>query len=199
MTSFSPLNLLEQQAAESVRRELEKGEVVLWCSQPLPGRVARATIPLALFGMVFLGFAIFWIVAASGGMGPEGFGRPPIIFPLFGIPFVLVGLGMVLSPLWARRIAARTVYAITPRGALLIEGAFVGGRVVRWFGPEKLSNIERHERSDGSGDLILDRELVTHASNDGPGNHVRSRPRGFMGIADVREAERVLRSLTAEG
>ena len=40
--------------------------------------------------------------------------RPPGFFPLFGIPIVLVGLGLLLSPFWAFHKATRTVYAVPP-------------------------------------------------------------------------------------
>ena len=38
-----------------------------------------------------------------------------ICFPLFGLPFVLIGLGMLTAPHWAKRKALRTAYAVTDR------------------------------------------------------------------------------------
>jgi hypothetical protein len=45
----------------------------------------------ALFGCVFAGFAIFWIVGSASATGGSG-GPMAILFPLFGVPFVIVGL-----------------------------------------------------------------------------------------------------------
>ncbi len=54
------------------------------------------------FGLVFAGFAVFWILGAAGAISstPPGQQQQPgglaILFPLFGLPFVIVGLAPVL-------------------------------------------------------------------------------------------------------
>jgi hypothetical protein len=68
-----------------------------------------------------MAFAAFWIIMASGmtkGV-PRSLG-PWMLFPLFGIPFLLVGLGVMLGPLWVYLGARKTVYAVTEKRALAI-------------------------------------------------------------------------------
>jgi hypothetical protein len=44
-----------------------------------------------------------------------------VLFPLFGVPFVLIGLGMLAAPYWMRRKAQNTVYALTDKRALILS------------------------------------------------------------------------------
>ncbi|HYE63608.1 MAG TPA: hypothetical protein VD997_16575 [Phycisphaerales bacterium] len=181
---------------DALRDELAPGEKLLWAAQPLPGGFARSMIPLSLFAVPFLGFAIFWTVMASKGASavngaPGGPGAAAWAFPLFGIPFILVGACMLLSPFYGVIKAGRTVYAITDQGALLIEGSFFGARTVTRYPPSRLENITRRERGDGSGDLIFAHELYERPKNRG----LATRPIGFLSIPTVRDAERVLREV----
>src|SRR5438270_1294317 len=82
--------------------ELQSGESILWTGTADPGRAALSALPASLFGLPFAGFALFWITQAyhatstmnrsSNNAFVKGFG----VFPLFGLPFLLVGLGIVL-------------------------------------------------------------------------------------------------------
>src|SRR6185437_12509968 len=93
---------------ERVRSELSEGEQLLWVGQPLPRRYVRSSIPIVLFGIPFTGFALFWMAGASGVLfagaamngGPGGFAAFLACFPLFGLPFLIIGLGMLTSPYW---------------------------------------------------------------------------------------------------
>src|SRR6478609_3430837 len=95
-----------------IHSELRPSEVLAWSSSPRPGRMALRALPLVLFGIPWTAFALFWIAGASGFKMPDfshGFG----FFPLFGVPFVLIGFGMLTSPYWMRRKARRTAYVVT--------------------------------------------------------------------------------------
>src|SRR6266568_1851621 len=110
------------QAEQIVTPQLDPGESLLWCGVPDPSRIALSTLPAALVGIPFAGFAAFWIYMAytmtskaSRAIGPFAF------FPLFGVPFLLVGLGVLGSPLWAYLAALRTAYAVTGQRAMIIS------------------------------------------------------------------------------
>jgi hypothetical protein len=177
--------------AAMVDAELAKGEKVAWIGRPIPWLRARSSLPMALVGIPFTAFALFWIAAAGGFVFHHGGPGPPGFFPLFGIPLVLVGLGLLLSPLWAYRKAMRTVYAITDQRALTIEPGLWGHVVVQSFEPQQLAHLERHQRGDGSGDLVFRRE---HRGS-GRGHYMVAI--GFLAVADVREAEDRIRQLVA--
>ena len=78
-----------------------------------------------------------------------------VAFPLFGVPFVTIGLAMLSAPLWAWRSARRTLYTVTDRRLILFEST--GGRAisVRSLEPRALRDVRRTERPDGSGSLDI--------------------------------------------
>ena len=193
-----PMQDLPPDVRQRVEDELEPGERVVWAEQPDPKRYARGSWGIVLFGIPWTAFSVFWIAMASGmmWMGVNAGGGPPAVigvcFPLFGVPFVLIGLGMLSAPYWARRYAAGTVYAITDRRAILFATGF-RSRTVKSYQPAELTRISRVERDDGSGDLIL--EEYGYRDRDGDR---RSGRQGFMGISDVKEVERLIRALAAK-
>jgi hypothetical protein len=109
-------------------------------------------------------------------------------FPLFGLPFLFVGLGIMLAPLWAWMGAAKTVYAVSSDRLVIIKGGSV-----RSFAPDEIENLERRERPDGSGDVIFRRDYVRTRSRRG--SRTRVRRDGFFGIPDVRRVEDEIRTL----
>ncbi|MBA4066387.1 MAG: hypothetical protein C0501_22270 [Isosphaera sp.] len=123
------------------------------------------------------------------------------LFPYFGLLFLTVGLGMLLAPVWAAYKATNTVYVVTDRRAVVFDGGW--STHVRSFGPADLTAVERRQRPDGSGDLILAKEpywVPGHTSGPpGRGHHVPGgwsvREIGFFGIPRVREVEQLIRNL----
>lgn len=189
---------LPPDARQRVDDELEPGERVVWAAQPDPKRYARSSWAVVLFGIPWTAFALFWMAGASGllwgGFGNGGNGPGvafSLCFPLFGVPFVLIGLGMLTAPYWARRSAAGTVYAVTDRRAILFTAGF-RSRTVKSYRPAELKRISRVERDDGSGDLILEE----YGYRDSDGDR-RTGRHGFYAIADVKAVERLVRALAA--
>ena len=170
-----------------VAAELEPNEDVLWVDQPMAGRLARKTWPIVLFAIPWTAFSVFWIYAAAGFQVPK-FGQVFEFFPLFGVPFVLIGIGMFCSPLWMRFKAVRTVYVLTDRRAIVFDGG--RSMKVRSFGPEFLKNLERTQHADGSGDLVFDKIVSYHKNG---GSHHQEV--GFLAIANVKDVEGQLRKV----
>ncbi len=217
------LEELPENLRDRVSVELEPGERVFWIDQPRPGRGFSwlMWIP-SLFAIPWTGFTLFWIAGAIGvfdkGWGAVGqLDIQRLLFGMFGIPFLLVGVGLFFSPVWTRgrqRKAARnTVYLITDRRALILNGGYMGegllgliagvtipgvGKgafMVASYPPEKLCNIQRLQRADGTGDISFGEVfMVTEA------NQEKTVTRdGFFSIPDAREVETTLRVLAREG
>jgi hypothetical protein len=180
---------LSPQLRSLVDAEVKSGERIMWLDQPIPGRIARATIPIVLFAIPWTAFAIFWIAGASGFKRPDfshGFG----FFPLFGIPFLLVGVGMLSSPFWARRAARRCIYVLTDRRAIIIRGSWRGSVSVRSVEAEGLTDLQRKQNADGSGDLIFSQD-IRPAGNGGR----QLTAVGFLAVRDVKSVEDRVRAL----
>jgi hypothetical protein len=187
-----------------IESELASGEKLLWVGQPRPRRFLSWSIPIVLFGIPWTAFSVFWM-AMAGGMGwfarnaadaapGDGNAEPGIIalitscFFLFGLPFVLIGLGMLSSPWWMLRRAKKTAYALTDRRAIVMEPGWFSGRTVRSYDGQQLGRMARTERSDGSGDLVFE----DYYTRDSDGGRMRT-IRGFMAIDRVREVEELVR------
>jgi hypothetical protein len=174
-----------------VESELQSGERVTWVGQPIPGRAMLGALPIVLFAIPWTAFSVFWIAGAAAGTAHS---RDPGVFrmfPLFGLPFVLVGLGLLASPLWVRLTAKRTAYVITDRRAIVLAGGWAGSVTVRSFEPAQLTDLRRTQRSDGSGDLVFTQDV-----SRGNRGAIRTTDVGFLAIADVKGAEERVRALT---
>ena len=179
-----------------VEAELEPGERLLWWARPLAGRLAIKTLPIILFGIPWTAFALFWMWGASGfGHTPKSDDAGPFrFFFLFGLPFVLIGLGMLSAPYWAWRKGQRTVYAVTDRRAIIFAASLWGSSNIRSFAPAALADLERKQRPDGSGDIIFCREVSPINTN----NRTRQTEIGFVGVANVKQVETLLKALAQD-
>ncbi len=197
-------------AQRRIDGELSPGETLLWAGQPSPSRMARQGIVPMLLGIPWTAFALFWTAAAGGigllaggavrSSGGGAWAAPFLLFPLFGLIFVVIGFGLLLSPLWLYLGAGRTVYAITNQRVIVWSGRVFGGVTVRSLSPTQLGDRARTEAGDGSGDLMFPRAATISTyqdtnNTDGFG-YSRTRTRvtqfGFYGIPQVKQVDDLL-------
>src|SRR4029077_15515732 len=93
----------------------------------------------------------------------DSFSKGFSVFPVFGLPFVVIGLGIVLAPLWAYLKGRSTVYAVTNQRVLVITGN--GTRSVKSYTPADIVSVEHRERPDGSGDVVICTNSITRSNN----------------------------------
>ncbi len=136
-----------------VRRKLESSERILWMAQPIPRFFTQKSISAVVFAIPWTAFAVFWICGAAGFKFPDFSKGDFSLLPLFGLPFLLVGIAMLLSPVWAYRKALNTVYVITDRRAVAVEAGWI--TAVRSYPPDKMRTMHLQERRDGTGDLVF--------------------------------------------
>lgn len=181
----------------AVRAELRPGEELWYAGMPSPSRTGRKAIPIAIFGLFFGGFAAFWIAMAAGGVWfakkNDGDSNVPglfMLFPLFGLPFLLVGLGMILSPWWIARAARRTACCVTGTRALQVA---VGKSVrIQSWSPADLDEISKELYPDGTGTVTFAKS-VTFTSR----GRARKSNDAFYGVPDPRACEEALLALKA--
>lgn len=169
--------------------ELNDQETPLWTGRPTPGRMAIKGLPTALFAIPFTAFAVFWIGGASRFKVPDFSEGGFSFFPLFGLPFLFIGLGMLCTPLWKMRAAKRTLYVLTDKRAILFSGGW--RTTIRSFSPGQLQDLSRKQRADGSGDIVFKKEISnTHRSHNMPAKEI-----GFLCIDNVKEVEDLIREV----
>jgi len=183
-------NEIPEKLKAVVDRELSAGEYIHWIEMPTPALFTPVSTGAFLFAIPWTAFAIFWICGASGFKMPdfkEGFD----FFPLFGVPFVLIGIGMLSSPLWAYRKSLKTLYVITNRRAITFEGGFT--TTIRSYSPDKLQDIYRKEKRNGTGDVIFARKAWRDSDGD---QHTENL--GFLRIRNPKDVEKQLQKLASE-
>jgi hypothetical protein len=173
-----------------IDNELHPGEDLRWVEQPVPRFFTEDSIGSVLGGILATSVAIFWMWGASGYKLPdlrEGL-QPSDPFALLGVPLVLIGFGMLSSPIWVWQEARKTVYLVTDRRAISIHGG--RSTIIRNYLPDQLKDVYRKERADGTGDVII--AIRRWKDSDG---YQRSEEMGFRGVRSPRETENILRQL----
>lgn len=104
-------------AATAVQSYIQSGEKILWAGRPGQGlRLQSSDKFLVPFSLLWGGFAIFW---ESGVIAT----RAPIFMKLWGIPFVLVGLYLIVGRFfWDSWIRSQQIYALTNQRLVTLRG-----------------------------------------------------------------------------
>src|SRR5687768_7122198 len=139
--------------SDSIQRQLDPGERVLWTGQPKQGVLLRGSdafvIPFSLF---WAGFAFFWewSVIQSGA---------PLFFFVWGIPFVVMGIYIVIGRFfvdsWQR---SKTHYAVTNERVLIVDG--IRKTTVRNAQLNGLADISLSEHANGAGTITFGSSAV---------------------------------------
>lgn len=170
---------------------LDPGEALLWQGAPARGvRVRPSDLMVSAFGLFFAGFAIFWVYMASsiGGDAPAGIGY---VFPLFGLPFVVVGLYLVFGRfLWRAYVRSRTRYALTTRRAIVAKDAF-GRSLKSW----PITDAGQVEYQPGAEATIF---FATEMRRGSKGREYQVR-HGFEYIAEGDHVYRLIRAIQQGG
>jgi hypothetical protein len=171
-------------------RELESTEKLLWRSQPRPTFFTGEAVGTFLFGIPWTAFAIFWTCGAAGFQIPdlsEGF-HIRFLFPLFGLPFIIVGLFMLATPVMHYRKMSSTLYAITTQRILIMESN--GKTEYTSIAPQRICELTRRETDQGYGDLIISHEFSIDSDGDKQTKEI-----GFFNISQVKEVEKIVKKL----
>ena len=134
----------------AIAQVLDSGESLIWSGSPRHGLTLRPNDAYAIpFSLLWGGFAIFWEINVLRTTGPNaGF------MSIWGIPFVLVGLYLIVGRFFADAyVRARTFYGLTDRRAIIISGVF--SRAITSLPLRTLTDISLEERPDRSGTILL--------------------------------------------
>jgi hypothetical protein len=146
MTSFPNSNLFQQY--------LLPGERLLWTDQPKQGIAFSGRDAFLIpFSLLWGGFAIFWNVGVwtfpKTGQSVDWF------FPLWGLPFLVVGLYLIFGRLiHDAAVRKKTFYAVTDQRVLVLRG--LGTSRLKSLDIHHLPKLELSERSDGTGTIEMD-------------------------------------------
>ena len=134
--------------------QLDSGERLLWSGQPRGGIRLRSQDALLIpFSLLWGGFAIFWeimaLTATTKAPGPVG-----VVFPLFGLPFVIAGLYLIFGRFIVdAKVRARTFYGVTSERIIIVSGLF--SQQTKSLQLRTLMDVSLTQRSDGSGTITF--------------------------------------------
>lgn len=136
----------------ALHRELQEGESIVWQGMKL-ARVEPASFVIYLFAIPWTAFALFWMSMAAMATSASDGGILGWAFPLFGLPFVAIGLGMMAVPFLAFFQRGRVLFAVTDRRVLKLS---LGRELEVVSVPaSRIGDIVRRESGDASGMVEL--------------------------------------------
>ena len=160
---------------------LLKGEKIVWWGQPAQGLLFTSKdwfmVP---FSLMFAGFAVFW--ESSVMAAPNS----PTFMRLWGVPFLLVGLylvvGRFLVDAWARR---GITYAVTDKRILILRSGPFARFTAMTF--DQLPSVNLIERGAGRGTIRFGQDQPAWSNNSYAGWSPAFDPTPqFIAIEDAR-------------
>ncbi len=139
---------MNSEIERNLRPELSSGERLLWSGQPRRGvRLQASDLFLIPFSLLWGGFVLFWEVSAIAN-------GTPLLFRLWGVPFVLMGLYLVFGRFVVDALQrSRTFYGITSERLLIVTTLFQ--RQLKSMPLRGLPELTLKERSDRSGTITF--------------------------------------------
>src|SRR5581483_2783264 len=131
-----------------IEGNLTQNEKVLWIGRPKQGIAFRSSDAFMIpFSILWCGFAFFWEGAAV-------MTDAPLLFKLWGIPFVLIGLYITIGRfLFDARMRASTAYAVTNERAIVATVS--KKQKIRSIDLRGNTDVNLEEKSDGSGNIAI--------------------------------------------
>jgi hypothetical protein len=138
--------MIDYQLQEELRPILNPGEKLLWADKPKRGIILKASDAIMIpFSLLWGGFAIVWETIAI-------IANTPWFFKLFGIPFVVAGLYLMVGRFFidaGKR--AKTTYALTNDRVIIKTGQ----DSIKSLQIRTLPDISLDLKKDGSGSILF--------------------------------------------
>lgn len=183
---LTPMNTVH----EKIKAQLSYGEQVLWSGQPRQGIIVRATDTLMIpFSLLWGGFTVFWEMSVIES-------NAPAFFILWGIPFVIVGIYMIIGRFFVEaKQRANTLYAVTNERILIVSGIL--NHNVKSLNLRTLSDLSLSEGKSNVGTITFGGRspfaLMFSGVSSWPGMGAQMPPR-FDSISNAKSVYETIRS-----
>jgi hypothetical protein len=152
-----------------IQSKLDPDESILWSGEPKAGLLLRPTDALQIpFSLLWGGFAFYWeymVLRTAKG---------PLLFKLWGIPFVLMGLYLIAGRFVVdAAYRSHTYYFVTNRRVLILSTLFKVG--IRSLDLRTMPDLTLEQKQDGTGTILFGpREATQWAAGFWPGSTRRT-------------------------
>lgn len=171
--------MLDYDIENELRPHLISGEKLTWTGRPKAGIIFRASDAFLIpFSLLWCGFAIFWESTVV-------FTNAPLLFKIWGIPFVAAGLYITVGRFFIdAKKRAGTVYGIT-EDRIIIKSGIIRKDFVS-FNVKAISDISFSQKTDGSGTITLGSQTYNYTRMQSWENSKRKQPPKLEFIDDVK-------------
>lgn len=162
---------------------LEPNEKIIWQGRPDGGFALKIpNILMAIFGLFFAGFALFWMIMAFAGGGS---------FWMFGLLHFSVGAGLVLYAIfWPTYKRRHSWYTLTDQRAIIAANVPLRGKSLKSYPITAKSSLEL---IDGALATVNFAEEIKNGKNS-----TYTVAIGFERLSDGREVYRLMRKIQAK-
>jgi len=145
---------VRQRLEMALTHEMRDAEEVAWKGMKL-ARIEPKGFGIWLFAIPWTAFALLWTALASMATSAtdDSIGILGWAFPLFGTPFILIGLGMLAVPFVPYFQRGRILFAVTNQRVL--ELSLGRDLTVKSVPSSRIGDIVRRESGDGSGSVEI--------------------------------------------
>ena len=170
-----------------IKPYLDVNEDILWCDKPYKRFVFTVNdIFTTLFGIVWLSFSIFWVISAFLATN-EADSSAFNIFPLFGMPFVFIGLYLLFFRHIVGAVKRKNmIYALTDKRALIVHSG--KRQYVQEYRYENISNIQMKCDDNDIGSIFF----LTGSINYNRNGRGYASTSGIFGIRDTKKVYKIL-------
>ena len=166
-------------------------EKLLWLGRPKQGLMfSKKDLLQVPFSLMWGGFAIFWESMAVRQV------NAPFFFKLWGIPFVLIGLYLIIGRFALDAfIRARTQYAVSNQRILVLREGWFSKLLTMPL--ERLQTPDLDQSGDGTGTISFENDVQIgygRRGNIGAWTPALSNIPRFLGITDVRQVFDLIQS-----
>jgi hypothetical protein len=170
----------------ALKRELDKGERILWSGKPDCWRQRLQYFPITALGMIWFAAMIIGFLLSKGhaSSSDEVFLVGGV--PLNYVPVTLLWGWVAFSPVWNAYVASVTIYAVTDCRIVIL--CRTRKPTVLSYHAADIGPLVLTERPDGSGTLVFQKL--------GPdGRPLRRGPtvEQLNGVSDVSQVEKLIR------
>ena len=176
---------------QKLRAQLGAGERLIWSGRPAVGLRLRANDAFLIpFSLMWAGFSFFWeySVLQIPKTNPAAY-----IMPLWGIPFVCVGIYLVVGRFfWDAFVRGRTYYGLSNQRAIIVADLWINQ--VKSLPLTTLAGSTLSTRADGTGTVMLGAPMGSSGLIfGGRGSSRRYAPPAFEMIPDANRVYSMLR------
>ncbi len=131
-----------------LKQHLDSDEKLIWKGTPRQGIIIKGSDAFMIpFSLMWGGFAFFWEFSVVNS-------EVPFFFMLWGIPFVLIGLYLIIGRFYYdSKLRKSTIYGITQNRIIIKSGVFK--KSIKSLNIRTLTDVTLNEKSDGSGTIVL--------------------------------------------